>query len=85
MVRRNKPKQLSQAEVAQFMVAAEALHKAIVTPLISPQSDHYRSMQTLHEALLKTVKDITGQDASFIQWNSTGPAYRETGAERPPD
>jgi hypothetical protein len=55
------------------MTAAAALHKSIVDPLISTQCDHYRSMQDLHEALLKTVKDITGQDAAFIQWNGTGP------------
>lgn len=75
MVRRNKPRQLSEPQVAEFMAAAAALHKAIVSPLISTQCDHYRSMQDLHEALLKTVKDITGKDAAFIQWNTTGPAH----------
>lgn len=38
-------------------MAAEALHKAIVDPLISPTCDHYRSTRTLHEALLKTVRE----------------------------
>lgn len=75
MVRRNKPKQLSQVQVAEFMVAAEALHKCIVRPLISTQCQHYRAMRDLHEALLKTVKDVTGQEAAFIQWNTTGPAH----------
>jgi len=50
-------------------MAADALRKSIVGPLISPRCDHFRSMRTLHEALLKTVKDITGKDAPFIQWN----------------
>ena len=72
MVRRNKAKQLSEPQVAEFMAAAAALHKAIVTPLISTQCDQYRSMQELHEALLKTVKDITGQDAAFVQWFGAG-------------
>jgi hypothetical protein len=54
-------------------VAAEALHRSIVKPLISPSSDHYRALQRTHEALLKTVKDITGKDAPFIQWFGTGP------------
>ncbi|MEW6630324.1 MAG: hypothetical protein AB1440_05600 [Pseudomonadota bacterium] len=72
MVRRNKPKQLSREQVAEFMTAAAALHKAIVSPLISTQCDHYRSMQDLHEALLKTVKDITGKDAEFIRWFGAG-------------
>ncbi|TIP39103.1 MAG: hypothetical protein E5X77_30385 [Mesorhizobium sp.] len=75
MVRRNKPKQLSEPQIAEFMAAAATLHKAIVSPLISTQCQHYRSMQDLHEALLKTVKDVTGQDAAFIQWNTTGPAH----------
>jgi hypothetical protein len=70
---RSKPsKQLSQAEIECFLVAAEALHRSIVKPLISPNCDHYRSTRTLHEALLKTVKDITGKDAPFIRWNGTG-------------
>ena len=71
---RSKPsKQLSQAEIECFLVAAEALHRSIVKPLISPSSDHYRALQRTHEALLKTVKDITGKDAPFIQWFGTGP------------
>ncbi|RWE78105.1 hypothetical protein [Mesorhizobium sp.] len=67
MVRRNKPKQLSEPQIAEFMAAAAALHKAIVSPLVSTQCDHYRSMQDLHEALLKTVKDVTGKDAASIK------------------
>ena len=51
MVRRNKPKQLSREEIAQFMTAAEALHMTIVRPLISTQCDHYRSLQDLHRQL----------------------------------
>ncbi|RVC64053.1 hypothetical protein [Mesorhizobium sp.] len=74
MVRRNKPKQLSGAELERFLQAAEGLHRSIVDPLISPQCDHYRSMQTLHEALLQTVREVTGKEVAFIRWNSTGPA-----------
>ncbi len=71
---RTKPsKQLSQADIDRFLTAAEALHESIVKPLISPTSDHYRALQSTHEALLKTVKDITGKDAPFIQWYGTGP------------
>jgi hypothetical protein len=54
------------------MMAAGELHRSIVAPLISTQCDHYRSMQTLHEALLKAVKDITGKDAAFIRWFGAG-------------
>ncbi|MBZ9813855.1 hypothetical protein LB552_09025 [Mesorhizobium sp. CA7] len=66
MVRRNKPKQLSEAELEQFMMAAEAQHHSIVGPRISPQCDHYRSLQDLHEALLKALRQVTGKDAAFI-------------------
>ncbi|WP_027167308.1 hypothetical protein [Mesorhizobium sp. WSM3224] len=72
MVRRNKPKELSETEIAEFMAAAAAMHEAIVTPLISTQCDHYRLMQDLHQALLKAVKDITGKDAAFIRWFGAG-------------
>ncbi|MDX8530159.1 hypothetical protein RFM42_04175 [Mesorhizobium sp. VK25D] len=72
MVRRNKAKQLSDVELERFMAAAGELHRSIVDPLISTQCDHYRSIQTLHEALLKAVKDITGKDAAFIRWFGAG-------------
>lgn len=75
MARTKPSKQLSQAEIDRFMSAAEQLHKSIVGPLISPPCDHYRSLQNLHEGLLKTVQDITGKDATFIRWNGTGPAH----------
>ncbi|TIV76849.1 MAG: hypothetical protein E5V93_11490 [Mesorhizobium sp.] len=72
VVRRNKARQLSESELERFMMAAGELHRSIVDPLISTQCDHYRSMQTLHEALLKAVKDITGKDAAFIRWFGAG-------------
>ncbi|WP_095198536.1 hypothetical protein [Mesorhizobium carmichaelinearum] len=55
MARSKLSKQLSQAEIERFLVAAEALHKSIVKPLISHHCDHYRSTRILHEALLKAV------------------------------
>ncbi|MBZ9768155.1 MULTISPECIES: hypothetical protein [unclassified Mesorhizobium] len=74
MVRRNKPKQLSESKLRRFLAAAEALHLSITGPLISPHCDHYRATRGLHEALLRAVKEITGKDAEFIRWNTTGPA-----------
>ncbi|RWD03763.1 MAG: hypothetical protein EOS58_17025 [Mesorhizobium sp.] len=78
MVRRNKPKQLSPEQLGQFLAAAERLHLSIVDPLISPQCDHYRSLQSLHEALLKTVREVTGKEVAFIRWNGTGPVMPST-------
>ncbi|RNJ42432.1 hypothetical protein B5V01_07745 [Mesorhizobium erdmanii] len=73
MARTKPSKQLSQDEIERFLTAAEALHKSIVKPLISPHCDHYRSTRTLHEVLLRTVREVTGKEVEFIHWNTTGP------------
>lgn len=73
MARHKHPKQLSQADMERFLADAERLHESIVGPLIAPTCDHYRSLQALHETLLKTVKGITGKDPAFIKLNLTGP------------
>ncbi|WP_244735150.1 hypothetical protein [Mesorhizobium sp. 113-3-9] len=71
---RSKPsKQLSETEIATFLTAAEALHRSIVKPFISPHCDHYRQTHVLHEVLLKAVRDVTGKEVEFIQWHTTGP------------
>ncbi|MER8529585.1 hypothetical protein [Mesorhizobium sp. M1272] len=75
MARTKPAKQLSQAEIECFLAAAEALHKSTVRPLISPSCDHYRSLQKLHEALLSTVREVTGNEVAFIRWNGTGPVH----------
>lgn len=74
MTRHKKSKQLSEAEIKRFLADAERLHKTLVRPLISPSCDHYRALVALNETLLKTVEEITGNRAPFVQWNSTGPA-----------
>ncbi|MFB9985482.1 hypothetical protein ACFSQQ_10360 [Mesorhizobium kowhaii] len=61
MARTKFHKRLSEAEIERFLAEAERLHKSIVQPLLSPTSEHYRALQRTHEALLKTVKDITGK------------------------
>jgi hypothetical protein len=78
MARTKFHKRLSEAEIERFLAEAERLHKSIVQPLLSPTSEHYRALQRTHEALLKTVKDITGKDAPFIQWFGTGPVRPPT-------
>ncbi|AZO55676.1 MULTISPECIES: hypothetical protein [unclassified Mesorhizobium] len=71
---RSKPsKQLSTEEIERFVTAAEALHRSIIKPFISPHCEHYRSTRILHEVLLKTVREVTGKEVEFIQWNTTGP------------
>lgn len=76
---RSKPsKQLSQAEIESFAVAAEALHKSIIKPFISPHCEHYRTTRNLHEVLLKAVRDVTGKEVEFVRWNTTGPVRPPT-------
>jgi hypothetical protein len=72
MVRRNRPKHLSGPDLERFLQAAEGMHRSIVSPLISPQCDHFRSMQALHERLLRTVREVTGKEVEFIRWHATG-------------
>ena len=73
MAKTKLSKQLSQVEIERYLAEAERLHKSIVQPLLSPTSDHYRALRAAHEALLKSIVQITGKDAPFIQWNTTGP------------
>ena len=60
---RTKPsKQLSQAEIDRFLLAAEAMHQeTIVSPLLAYHSEHYRALREVHEPLLKSIKTITGK------------------------
>lgn len=76
MVTRSKgSKQLSEAEIQRFLEASEALHLAIIKPFLSPFSDHYRQTRILHEVLLQTVREVTGKEVPFINWNTTGPSH----------
>ncbi|RWK37358.1 MAG: hypothetical protein EOR46_25940 [Mesorhizobium sp.] len=70
----SKPKQLSEAQVARFLADAERLHKSLTQPLISPSCDHYRALVALNQALLQTVKEVTGKAAPWVQWGTTGRA-----------
>ncbi|BCG73015.1 hypothetical protein MesoLj113a_41730 [Mesorhizobium sp. 113-1-2] len=53
---------------------AEALHKSIIKPFVSPHCEHYRATRVLHEALLKTVREVTGKEVEFIRWFGGGSA-----------
>lgn len=74
MARSKGSQQFSQAEIERFVAAAEALHLSIIKPFISPHCDHYRQTRVLHEVLLKAVREVTGKEVAFIQWNGTGPS-----------
>lgn len=76
---RTKPSpQLSQEEIGRFLVAAEALHKSIVGPLLAYHTEHYQALREVHGPLLKSIQTITGKRAPFIQPNMTGPVRPPT-------
>jgi hypothetical protein len=79
MARTKPSNHLSQDEIERFLVAAEALHKSIVRPLLAYHCEHYRALREILEPLLKSIATITGKRAPFIQWNLTGPARPPTG------
>ncbi|MER8431157.1 hypothetical protein [Mesorhizobium caraganae] len=73
MARTKPSKQLSQDEIERFLVAAEALHKSIIGPLLAYHSEHCQTLREVHGPLLKSIETITGKRAPFIQPNMTGP------------
>ena len=79
MARIKPSKQLSQDEIERVLVAAEALHKSIVGPLLAYHSEHYQAIREVHGPLLKSIETITGKRAPFIQPNMTGPVQSQAG------
>ncbi|MER8415226.1 hypothetical protein NKH97_29965 [Mesorhizobium sp. M0870] len=72
---RSKPsKQLSQAEIECFSGGGGSAAQEHRQPVISPHCDHYRATRVLLEVLLNTVREVTGKEVAFIQWNGTGPS-----------
>ena len=67
MARTKLSKQLSEAEIERFLVAAEALHWSIVEPFISPHCEHCRQTRVLHEVLLKAVREVTGRESNLFR------------------
>ncbi|BAV45741.1 hypothetical protein MLTONO_0838 [Mesorhizobium loti] len=68
------PQAVTEAEIECFLEVAEALHKSIIKPFVSPHCEHYRATRVLHEALLKTVREVTGKEVEFIRWFGGGSA-----------
>ncbi len=64
----------TQDQIDRVLVAAEALHKSIVRPLLEYHSERYRALREVHEPLLKSIETITGKRPPFIQWGTIGRA-----------
>ena len=72
--RHKKRTELSESEIARFLDAATALHRACCDPLIAPWSDHGHALTDLNQAICAAIRTITGRDAEWIYRSSTGPA-----------
>ncbi|QPC91895.1 hypothetical protein GA829_15595 [Mesorhizobium sp. INR15] len=79
MARHKLMKQLSEPQIARFLEDAEKLHKSITAPLIAPSSEHFQALQALNQALLLSVKQVTGETALWIRWGTTGPVRQADG------
>lgn len=63
---RKKRTSLDDIEIARFMEDATKLHETLCRPLIDLKCDHKKSLDRLHDALLQSIKEITGAPAPWI-------------------
>ena len=68
--RRKQRTELSADEQERFLAANTALHRAIVEPLIAPQSEHYQALRRVHSALLTGIEEVTGALAPWARQSS---------------
>lgn len=63
---------MSELEVEQFERDATAFHMVLnrYFVVLKPTHSHYHALQQLHEALLRSVQDVTGREA---YWCRVGP------------
>lgn len=64
---------MNELEVAQFERDAAAFHMMLnrYFVVLKPTHSHYHALQQLHEALLRSVQDVTGREAC---WCPVGPS-----------
>jgi hypothetical protein len=72
--RPKKRTELSESEIACFLEAATAPHKACCAPLIAPWGDHGHALTDVNQALCAAIRTITGKEAEWVRRSSTGPA-----------
>ena len=59
-------------DVPGFVAEATAMHETIIGYLRKLETNgvHYRSLSDLHDALLKAIRDVTGEE---VPWMRTPP------------
>ena len=72
MVRHKRQPKLSKVRTEQFLEAATQFHLSLMEChfALRTNSDQYRSLSELHEALLGAIRDVTGDDPP---WCKCGP------------
>jgi hypothetical protein len=77
MGHRKKPARI--VDLNSFVADATALHRTITkySHGLRPGCDHARALDDLHEALLKAIRDITGDE---VPWAKTPPAHMTVAA-----
>ncbi len=73
MARRQKPKMLSQTEVGQILAAAECLMNTINRASVRTDTDQYRAMRDINDAVWEGAKIIAGSDRPWPIYSSVGP------------
>jgi len=73
MVRRNRPKQLSNTDVERFLKDAQTLMKTINSMNVRVDSDQYRAMNELLSLTWKTAKVVAESDRPWPVYSTTGP------------
>lgn len=71
--RRKKPEKLNEREIEAFVAAADAFHRVMMRPLISPSGEHYRLLAALNETLMQTTLAVAGQPAPWLSRSSSSP------------
>lgn len=71
--KRKKPERMNEREIEAFVAAADAFHRVLVRPLISPYSEHYRALEALNAALSQTILAVSGKPAPWLSRSSSPP------------
>lgn len=75
MARHKLGKNLSQPEIDRIVAAAEAFHKALISPRLG-MGDHSRLLTDMNQHTIHGIEALIGKPAPFIQYYGTAPGGR---------
>ncbi|MBN9243919.1 MAG: hypothetical protein J0I98_14100 [Mesorhizobium sp.] len=73
MARHTKPKKLSEADVEKILADAKRLMTTINLACVRTDTDQFRAMRDINEAVFEGAKIIAGSDRPWPIYSSTGP------------